>query len=197
LILETIMQPRSLLIFLATAIPMVSSAFAQAPQAPTAPAPHASMAAGVEAGSEVRIGDIVITGAFARATLPRAPVGGGFLALSNTGSSDDRLVSASAPVGRETQIHEMAVVNDVMRMRQIGDGIALPAGQSVTLAPGGLHLMFMGLNQPLVEGESFPVTLTFEKAGAITLDMVVAGSAAGAMTMDHNAPTPANSQGRM
>jgi copper(I)-binding protein len=128
--------------------------------------------------SEVRIGDIVLSGAFARATLPSAPVGGGFLVIANTGSTDDRLVSAQADVGRDTQLHEMAVVGDVMRMRQLADGVPVPAGSTVTLAPGGLHLMFMGLTRPLVEGESFPVTLTFEKAGSVTLDMAVTGFAA-------------------
>ena len=137
------------------------------------------------AGCEVKLGDLAISGAFSRATLPNAPVGGGFLTIVNNGATDDRLISASADVGRETQIHEMAVVNDVMRMRQIEGGIPLPAGASVTLEPGGLHLMFMGLNGPLVEGQSFPVTLTFEKAGQVTIDMPIAASAARGGAMDH------------
>ncbi|SFZ86272.1 Copper(I)-binding protein [Devosia enhydra] len=144
---------------------------------------------------EVKLGDIAISGAFSRATLPNAPVGGGFLTIANTGTLDDRLVSASADVGRETQIHEMAVVNDVMRMRQLDGGIPVAAGETVTLSPGGLHLMFMGLNGPLVEGESFPVTLTFEKAGSITIDMSIAGSAAREGAMDHGAHGGAHGAG--
>lgn len=168
---------RTLLVLSASAL-LATLVMAQGPAGSGA---HAPMHAPASPG-EVRIGDIVISAPFARATLPRAPVGGGFLTLTNTGTTDDRLVSASAPVGRDTQIHEMAVVNDVMRMRQLGDGIPLPAGETVTLAPGGLHLMFMGLAAPLVEGESVPVTLNFETAGTITIDMPIAGTAAdGAM----------------
>jgi copper(I)-binding protein len=74
-------------------------------------------------------------------------------------------------------LHTHVRDGDVMRMREV-PAIDIPAGQTVTLRPGGLHLMFMGLTRPLVEGESFPVTLTFEKAGSVTLDMAVTGFAA-------------------
>lgn len=128
----------------------------------------------------ITIGDIAITGPFTRATLPNAPVGGGFLTLTNNGASDDRLVSVSSPIARDAQIHEMAMEGDVMKMRQLVDGLVIPAGQSVVLEPGGYHIMFMGLTQALVEGETVPVTLTFEKAGTITIDLSVGTAAADA-----------------
>ncbi|MCW5723132.1 MAG: copper chaperone PCu(A)C, partial [Devosia sp.] len=90
----------------------------------------------------------------------------------------DRLIAASAPIAKETQIHEMAMEGDVMKMRQLADGIVLPPGETVTLKPGGLHIMFMGLNTSLVEGEIVPVTLTFENAGTITIDMAIGAAAA-------------------
>lgn len=128
----------------------------------------------------VTLGDLEISGAFSRATLPNAPVGGGFMTITNTGSEDDRLVSVSADFAGDAQIHEMAMQGDVMKMSQLKDGLPLSAGETVTLAPGGYHLMFMGLKQPLVEGTSVPVTLTFEKAGTVTIELAVGGTAADA-----------------
>ena len=135
---------------------------------------------------EITLGDLTITGPFTRATLPNAPVAGGFLTLTNKGAEDDRLVSVTSPIARESQIHEMGMENDVMKMRQLVDGLLIPAGETVTLAPGGYHLMFMGLNAPIAEGDSVPVTLTFEKAGTITIDLIAAGSAADAPAEDHS-----------
>jgi uncharacterized protein YcnI/copper(I)-binding protein len=137
---------------------------------------HGAMAA----PAEIVIGDLTLTGAFTRATLPNAPVAGGFLTIVNTGAEDDRLVTVSADFAKEGQIHEMAMEGDVMKMRQLADGLTIPAGGTVTLEPGGYHLMFMGLNRALTESETVPVTLTFEKAGEITIDLPVAGAAADA-----------------
>jgi copper(I)-binding protein len=127
------------------------------------------------------IGNIEVSGAFSRATLPGAPVAGGFLTLNNKGATDDLLVSASAPIAAETQLHEMAMEGDVMKMRQLAGGIPVPAGESVMLKPGGLHIMFMGLNTSLAEGDVVPVTLTFEQAGTVTVDMAVGAAAAAGM----------------
>lgn len=137
-------------------------------------------------GAAITIGDIEITGPFTRATLPNAPVAGGFLTLTNKGSEDDRLVDVETPIAKEGQIHEMAMEGDVMKMRQLADGIVIPAGETVELAPGGLHLMFMGLNSAIAEGDAVPVTLTFEKAGTITVDLIAGGTAASG-AMDHGA----------
>ena len=143
--------------------------------------------AGNEACDQIALGELTIEASFTRATLPNAPVGGGFLTITNKGSVDDRLVSAQSPIAKDTQIHEMAMEGDVMKMRQLVDGIVIPAGETVVLEPGGLHLMFMGLNGPIIEGETVPVTLTFEKAGTVTVDLVAAGSAADAPAHDHGA----------
>lgn len=132
------------------------------------------------AGPAVTLGALEISGGFTRATLPNAPVGGGFLTITNTGAEGDRLVSASAPIAKETQIHEMAMEGDVMKMRQLKDGLDLPAGETVTLEPGGFHLMFMGLNGAIAEGDVVPVTLTFEKAGTVTVELVAGAPAADA-----------------
>jgi copper(I)-binding protein len=128
------------------------------------------------------LGAINISLPFTRATLPNAPVGGGFLTIENEGPEADRLISASSPAAAEVQIHEMAMEGDVMKMRQLADGLELPAGQTVVLAPGGFHLMFMGLKQAFVEGETVAVTLTFEKAGSVEVLLPVEAAAADAPT---------------
>jgi copper(I)-binding protein len=120
-------------------------------------------------GEVVKAVDLEISGGFAKAMLPGQPVGGGFFTVRNTGSADDRLVSVTSPTSGEVQIHEMAMQGNVMKMRQLKDGIAIPAGQTVELAPGNLHLMFQKVKTPFKQGDKVPVTLTFEKAGKIDL----------------------------
>lgn len=130
------------------------------------------------AGPVVSVGDLSLSGAFTRATLPNAPVGGGFLTIVNEGGEADRLVSAASPVAKMVQLHEMKMEGDVMKMAELENGIEIPAGETVTLAPGGLHIMFMGLKQAFEEGSTIPVTLTFEKAGTIEIELVVMGVSA-------------------
>ena len=128
----------------------------------------------------IHLGPLNISGPFTRATLPNAPVGGGFLTIENTGAEADRLVSASSPAAAQVQIHEMGMEGEVMRMRPLPDGLLLPAGETTVLAPGGYHLMFMGLAGAFVEGETVPVTLVFEHAGTVDVDLPVLGAAADA-----------------
>lgn len=130
------------------------------------------------ADASVMAGSLTLTGAFTRATLPAARVGGGFLSITNHGDESDRLVSATSPATPMVQLHEMRMDGDVMKMRQMKDGIEIPAGETVTLAPGGLHLMFMKMTTPFVEGEEVPVTLGFEKAGTVDIMLQVGGMAA-------------------
>lgn len=131
--------------------------------------------------ADARLGSISIQHPYARATAPGQPTGGAYVRLVNDGAPD-RLMSATAAVARSVELHEMKLENDVMRMRQV-DAIALPAGQSVELKPGGLHIMLVGLKAPLAAGETFPLTLRFEKAGDVTVQMQIEapGAAAGAM----------------
>lgn len=133
----------------------------------------AQAAQAMPAGPVVTVGDLSLTGAFTRATLPSAMAGGGFLAITNNGAEADRLVSAASPVAKMVQLHEMKMEGDQMKMSQKEGGIEIAAGETVTLAPGGLHIMFMGLNTPFVEGETVPVTLTFEKAGTVEIELAV------------------------
>lgn len=110
-------------------------------------------------------GDITVSGGFSRATLPNAPVGAGYLSITNAGGSADRLISASSEIAPAVELHTMTTEGGMMKMEQLKDGIVLPPGETVTLAPGGLHIMFIGPNQPFVEGECVALTLKFEQAG--------------------------------
>lgn len=142
---------------------------------------HGHDAAAMAEDGVVTVGALEITGPFTRATLPNQPVAGGFLTVTNTGDSDDRLVAASSDAAGRMEIHEMAMEGDVMRMRELRDGLPIAAGETVSLKPGGYHIMFMDLKGPLEEGTSAEITLSFETAGDVTLDFpVVARGADGA-----------------
>ena len=124
-----------------------------------------SLAAGAVGAHDYKAGAIVIGHPYARATAAGQSIGGGFLKLAN-GGADDKLLSATAGVSASAELHEMKMEGDVMRMRQV-DGIALPAGKSVELRPGGFHIMFVGLKAPLKAGDRFSMKLKFEKAGEV------------------------------
>lgn len=116
-------------------------------------------------------GDLRIGHPWARPTASGQSVGGGYLKLTSQGGAD-RLLSATTPVAASVELHRMSMDGDVMRMRRV-DAIEVPAGQTVELKPGGLHLMLMGLKQPLQLGEKVPLTLRFEKAGAVEVELKV------------------------
>lgn len=124
-------------------------------------------------GIAVTAGDLIVHGGFTRATLPGAPVAGGFVTINNKGTAEDRLTGATAPFAATVEIHEMAMDGGVMTMRPLPDGVPIPAGGKVDLKPGGLHLMFTGLTGPLKQGETVEVIMTFERTGAVTVPMMV------------------------
>ncbi|MES2883431.1 MAG: copper chaperone PCu(A)C [Pseudomonadota bacterium] len=97
----------------------------------------------------------------------------GFITLTNGGKKADRLIAAESPAAERIEIHETQMQGGVMRMRALGNGVALPAGKTVRLAPGGIHLMLFGPRQPLLAGQSLPVTLKFEHAAAMEVLLIV------------------------
>ena len=109
---------------------------------------------------------------WARATAPRQSVGGVYVTL--TSPVDDRLLGASSPVAGHAEVHEMTMDGNVMKMRELADGLKLPAGQAVALAPGGLHIMLVGLQKPLAAGQVIPVQLRFAHAPPLDLQVRVA-----------------------
>ncbi|NVK35487.1 MAG: copper chaperone PCu(A)C [Rhodobacteraceae bacterium] len=143
-----------------------------------------SLFAAAPLAAETMLGDLTLDHAWTRATPPNAMAGGGFVEITNNGSEDDRLVSASSPTAGRVELHEMAVKEGVMVMREKEGGILVPAGETVALKPGGLHIMFMKLKGGFKQDTKVPVTLTFEKAGDVTIDLAV--EKIGAKGMDHS-----------
>ncbi|MFT3727227.1 MAG: copper chaperone PCu(A)C [Terricaulis sp.] len=99
-------------------------------------------------------------------------VGAGYLTVSNAGVAD-KLISASSPRAQMVMLHDMHMEGSMMVMRTAEGGMDVPAHGALTFSPGGAHLMFMGVTQPFAAGEQIPVTLTFEHAGAVTLNLPV------------------------
>ena len=124
---------------------------------------------------EIKAGDLVIKQAWSRATPGGAKVAGGYLTIENKGTAPDRLVGGSADIADKVQVHEMATNNGVMTMRPLDKGLSIEPGKTVKLAPGGHHLMLLGLKSPLKQGDKVPVTLEFEKAGKVKLSLDVQG----------------------
>ena len=138
----------------------------------------AALLAGVAcaaAGHGATVGDIAIGHPYATPSIAGSSNGAAYLAsIENKGAAGDRLVRASTPVASRVEIHTMNVdAQGVMRMREI-DGIALAPKEKVQMKPGaGLHLMLIGLKEPLKEDATFPMTLEFEHAGKVVVKVIV------------------------
>src|SRR5512132_1960849 len=126
----------------------------------------------VFSAAAAQAGDIAVDDPFARASAGPAKVGAAFMTLKNSGAAADALVAAESPVAARAELHAHTSDGDVMRMRQVSL-IDVPAGESVDLQPGGLHIMLIDLKEPLKQGETFPLTLTFAKAGTMTVQVPV------------------------
>lgn len=138
---------------------------------------------------EFKAGELLIKHPWSRATVPAAKVAGGYLTVVNPTAQADRLVSTTVEIADRAEIHEMSMKDGVMSMRAISGGLEVPANGELALEPGkgghaGYHLMFMGLKRPLKEGEKFAGTLTFEKAGTVSVEFAV--EAMGKKSEDHS-----------
>jgi len=156
----------------------------------SAVAQHASGQMQTATAPTYKIGNLVITAPWARATPKGAPVGGGYLTITNNGSDPDRLIGGSfASAAGRVEVHEMTMEGGVMRMRPVAGGLEIKPGQTVTLKPGSYHLMFMGLKQQLKAGEAVKGTLEFAKAGKVEISYQVRAMGdsgpAGPMRMRH------------
>ena len=141
---------------------------------------------------EFKAGDLTIGHPWSRATPGGAKVGGGYLTITNKGSAPDRLIAATAAVADHVEIHEMATKDGVMTMRAQPNGVTIEPGKTVAFAPGGYHLMLMGLKSPLKEGDRVKAVLTFEKAGKVEVTINVEG-----MGAQHPAPVDDHSKHKM
>ncbi len=134
---------------------------------------------------EFKAGALTLKHPWTRATAKGAEMGGGFVAVVNAGSEADRLVGGSFALAGRTEVHEMKMDGDVMKMRQLEGGLDIPAGSTVELKPGSYHLMFMKLTAPLEAGSKVKGSLIFEKAGEVPVEFAV--EAIDAKAKDHKA----------
>jgi copper(I)-binding protein len=135
----------------------------------------AALSFGAAAGQEVTVGDIAISRPFATVSLPGTTTGAAYIAaLENTGAKPDKLLRATTPVAASVELHTMSVdAQGVMRMREI-DGVVLAPKAPLRMRPGmGMHFMLVGLKRPLKEGETFPMSLQFERAGKVEVTFYV------------------------
>ncbi len=146
--------------FLCSAAALAAFALASAAQAPAQ-------------AHEYKVGDLVIEHPWARATARTAPTGAGYLEIRNTGAKADRLIGATSEAAELTQIHEVKMDGGVMHMRELTEGLEIPPGGAVTLAPGGNHVMFIHLKAPFVAGAQVNAILKFERAGDVPVALNV------------------------
>ena len=130
-------------------------------------------AAPAASGDTFKVGDLVVVSPWTRATPGGAKIAGGYLKITNNGTAADRLVSATSVGADHVEIHEMSMTDGVMKMRPLTDGLAIKPGETVELKPGGFHMMFMGIKQPLKQGDTLKATLKFEKAGTVDVSFGV------------------------
>lgn len=123
--------------------------------------------------AEARASDILVTGAFARASAtPVAKSGAAYATLRNPGPASDRLTGIATPAAARAELHVSRIDGGIMKMEAVGP-LDLPPSGEVAMKPGGLHIMLMGLGKPLVEGQPIDMTFSFEKAGDVTVRVPV------------------------
>ena len=115
-------------------------------------------------------------------------MGAGYVSIRNTGTASDRLIGGSAEVGKRFEIHAMEMNQGVMKMREVKGGLEIKPGETIDLKPGGLHLMFVDLARPLLQGERVKGTLVFEKAGKVQVEFQVQGIGAAGAHQQGSAP---------
>ena len=132
-----------------------------------------------------QVGQMDIDDLWVRASAPGQTNGAGYLTVENDGKTADRLLTVSSDVADRVELHTIETENGVARMRHVPAGLEVPADGKLSLAPGGYHIMFMGLKQPFTEASNVTATLTFEKAGdvPVTFHVKPVGHAAGG---EHN-----------
>lgn len=130
------------------------------------------LGAAASRAADFELGTLAVRQPWARASIGQAKAGAAYLTIVNSGDEPDRLIAAATPVAERAQLHTQRVEDGVMKMRPV-EAVEIAPGEPAVLAPGGLHIMLMGLTRPLVEGESFALTLSFETAGPLTVEVAV------------------------
>lgn len=155
------------------------------------PALLLAMLATDASAEDYKIGNLQISQPWTRATPKGAAVAGGYLKITNTGTTPDRLLGGATDVAKRFEVHEMSMDGGVMKMRELKNGLDIPPGATVELKPSSYHIMMQGLSRPLAKGERVKASLTFEQAGKGEVEFAVvaigasAGGGAGEMKHKH------------
>jgi hypothetical protein len=139
-----------------------------------------------------KLGDLNIHHPWTRATPVGAEVAGGYMEITNSGSTDDRLISVEVSGVHMAAVHEMATVDGIMKMRPLPSGLEIKAGETVALKPGSFHVMMMGLSKPLIDGETVSGTLHFKKAGSINIEFKIEPMGSEPAGQHNHTAVPAN-----
>ncbi len=129
-----------------------------------------SLAAATAHARDYKVGSLDVVDPWSRATPKGATVGAGYMKITNTGATPDRLISGTADVAPTFEVHEMTMDNGVAKMRPVKGGLEIKPGGTVELKPGSFHVMFVGLKKPLTTGDHIKATLVFEKAGTVNVE---------------------------
>jgi len=124
-----------------------------------------------------KAGDVSVEQPWARASAGRGANGAAYVTLTNQGQAPDKLIAASSPIASRAELHAHSMEGGVMKMRPV-DGIEIAPGGQAVLQPGGMHIMLIGVHDPMEQGTTFSLTLTFEHGGAATIDVPVAAAGA-------------------
>src|SRR5258708_7328849 len=130
---------------------------------PLIPALLVTLAATTAYAQDYKVGNLQISQPWVRATPKGAAVAGGYLRITNTGTTPDRLLGGSTDVAKRFEVHEMSMDNGVMKMRELKNGLEIPPGAAVELKPGSHHIMMQELARPLATGQRVKASLTFAK----------------------------------
>ena len=139
--------------------------------------------AGMALAQTYTVGSLKIEQPWTRATPGGAKVGGGYLTITNTGTTPDRLVGGSLAQAGRFEMHEMKMDGGTMQMREVKGGLEIGPGQKVEFKPGGYHIMFMDLRAPFKQGDKLKAQLRFENAGTVDVEFKVESIGAGGPAM--------------
>jgi copper(I)-binding protein len=142
-----------------------------------------ALAATGASAHDYQFGPLKIDHPWSRATPKGASVAGGYMKITNTGTTPDRLTGGATAAAKRFEIHEMRMDGGVMKMRELRDGLEIPPGATVELKPGSYHVMMMNLSKPLTKGDRVKASLTFEKAGKVDIEFAV--EAVGGAVQEH------------
>lgn len=156
------------------ASPLAAPALAQQMQGMHGMHMMAGQAPAATGGPIFKAGSLVIDTPWTRATPKGAQVAGGFMRITNAGATPDRLIGGSFALSKRFEIHEMSVIDGMMRMRPVEGGLPIPPGATVELKPGSFHVMMLDLTQPVEQGAPIKSVLKFEKAGDVAIEFAVA-----------------------